>query len=192
MPRTFSIVAIHSVLISYIGGFVAAVPAPQEQTSPTPTFSPTASHSATGTPSSLPASSGSGSDTTRYSVPKRDLAKIRLIVLVTIFCVLPLVGLWFCCYKMKRMLCFGGGKKRQHYNAAHPTQIPGGVYLVPVNAFVPPDQRTGYSARVDTPGNPGEIATAAPPYQQTGVVYPPRAVTPMTEKSGGWRSVFRH
>ena len=123
---------------------------------------------------------------------KCDLAKIRLIVLVTIFCVLPLVGLWLCCYKMKHMLCFGGGKRRQHYNAAHPAQIPGGVYLVPVNAFVPPDQGTGYSARVDTPGNPTEMVTAAPLYQQTGVVYPPRAVTPMTEKSGGWKSVFRH
>ena len=108
------------------------------------------------------------------------------------FCLLPLIGLWLCCHR-RRYSIFGQKEKRQHYNAAYPTQIPGGVYLVPVNQFVPPDPKMGYAVRVDTPANPTEAATPAPPIFHE-VIMPQRAASPpgkTSEKNGGWLSLFK-
>src|SRR5271170_6859097 len=96
-----------------------------------------------------------------------------MIIIIAIFCILPLAGLYFCCGR-GRMFCCGRRKeKRNHYNA-YPPQ---GVYLVPVNQFVPPDAKTGYSVRVDAPLNSRELEVAAG-YQEYGVAIPPRAASP--------------
>jgi len=74
--------------------------------------------------------------------------------------------------------------------------VAGGVFLVPVNQFIPHDDpKMGYAVRVDTPANAREVATPAPPmYQEMMIVPPPRAATPagkMVEKNGGWKSLFK-
>jgi hypothetical protein len=115
-----------------------------------------------------------------------------LIVLVVLFCLVPVLGIWGYCLHRKKGW-FRRQEKRVPYNAAYPTQIPGGVFLVPVNQFVPPDPKTGYAVRVDTPLNPTETATAAPPiYHQ--IIMPPTAGSPpgkMSEKNGNWKSLFK-
>lgn len=65
---------------------------------------------------------------------------------------------------------------------------------MPVNQFVPPDPKTGYSVRVDTPLNPTELTAATAGYQEQGVVMPPRAASPAgktSEKNGNWKSMFQ-
>jgi hypothetical protein len=112
-----------------------------------------------------------------------------MIIIIVIFCILPLAGLFFCCGR-GRTLCCGHRKEKRNYYNAYPPQ---GVYLVPVNQFVPPDPKTGYSVRVDTPMNSTEL-TAAAGYQEQGVVMPPRAASPagkMNEKNGNWSSLFK-
>src|SRR5208282_903757 len=100
----------------------------------------------------------------------------RLIAIVVIFTVLPIICIWFCCHR-KQYSCLRREEKRQHYNAAYPTQISGGVFLVPVNQFVPPEHKMGYAVRVDTPANPTEAAPPAPPVQHQ-VIMPERAASP--------------
>jgi hypothetical protein len=82
-------------------------------------------------------------------------------------------------------------EKRSHYNATYPQQMPGGIYLVPVNQFVPPDSRTGYTVRVDTPSNPTDMATPVYPVD----IHPPsRAASPPgreSGKNGGWKGLFK-
>jgi hypothetical protein len=116
-----------------------------------------------------------------------------MIAIVVVFTVLPMICLWCCCHR-KGYSCVRRQEKRQHYNAAYPTQISGGVFLVPVNQFVPPEHKMGYAVRVDTPANPTEATTPAPPVQHQ-VIMPERAASPpgkMTEKSGGgWTSLFK-
>src|SRR5271169_6499742 len=112
-----------------------------------------------------------------------------MIIIIVIFCILPLAGLYFCCGR-GRALCCGRRKEKRNYYNAYPPQ---GVYLVPVNQFVPPDPKTGYSVRVDTPMNPTETATAAPPIYHE-IIMPPTAGSPpgkMSEKNGNWKSLFK-
>jgi len=86
-------------------------------------------------------------------------------------------------------------KKRQFYNSAHPNQIPGGVYLVPVQHFTPPEPRTGYTVRVDNPANVVESGVGpvgpAPMYE---VAAPMRAASPAGRddgRNGGWKGLFK-
>lgn len=58
---------------------------------------------------------------------------------------------------------------------------------------MPPDPKMGYAVRVDTPSNPTEAATPAPPIFHE-VIMPQRAASPpgkMTEKNYGWPSLFK-
>ena len=58
---------------------------------------------------------------------------------------------------------------------------------------MPPDAKMGYAVRVDTPSNPTEATTPAPPIRH-GVIMPPRAASPpgkMSERNGGWSSLFK-
>ena len=80
----------------------------------------------------------------------------RTIILVVVFVVIPSLGLYLCCNR-GRLPCFGPRKEKKNYYNQNQFP-PGGVYLVPVNQFVPPDSRTGYTVRVDTPSNPMEMA----------------------------------
>jgi hypothetical protein len=113
-----------------------------------------------------------------------------MIIIIVVFCILPLAALYFCCGGGRRVLCCGGRKEKRNYYNAYPPQ---GVYLVPVNQFVPPDPKMGYSVRVDTPMNSTELEVAAG-YQEHGIVMPPRAASPvgkMSEKNGNWKSLFK-
>jgi hypothetical protein len=110
-----------------------------------------------------------------------DRTNDRNIILIVVFVITPIVLLWFCCGK--GWCCFRRTEKRQHYNASVPGGGPmiNGNYLVPINQFVPPDPKTGYAVRVDTPANPTEMAMPAPPIYHE-ITKPPRAAT-----SGGSR-----
>jgi hypothetical protein len=196
MAQHFAWSGIAIVSIWYWGCLVLGVPTPDTSSSTTTSATPTKTvetATSTGTSTSTSLSSvqqpTTSSSLTRYSdfITK---ANYRTIILVVVFLVVPLVALWFCCFKKKFSCLFRHKEKRQHYNAAHPTQIPGGVYLVPVNAFVPTDGRTGYTVRVDTPANPTEAATAAPPIFAE-VTLPPRAASPLGQGNEKWKTMFK-
>jgi hypothetical protein len=194
MALQFLIGAILSTFVWTSANVVLAIPAPQNTASPTASATPSnTSGPATGTATSAASTSSSSSSSTltRYNHGPIHKLTLRDIVLIVVFVLLPLGLLWFCCGK--KYCCFRRRDKREPYNAAYPTQIPGGVFLVPVNQFVPDDPKTGYAVRVDTPANPTEAATPAPPVYH-GVILPPRAASPpgkTMEKNGGWKSLFK-
>jgi hypothetical protein len=137
-----------------------------------------------------PGQTGSSDSLTRYRSHLTHCLKARIVVLVVVFCLLPLAGLWFCC---NRRSCCCLPCLRPKDRPSYPNQR---VILVPVNQFIPHDDpKMGYAVRVDTPSTSIEPPTPAPPmYQEMLMVAPPRAATPAgrtMEKNGGWKSLFR-
>jgi hypothetical protein len=61
------------------------------------------------------------------------------------------------------------------------------MFFVHSNAFVPPDQHTGYTVRVDTPAVPAE----APLPMYPEVATPPRAATPQGKANAKKKGIIK-
>jgi hypothetical protein len=170
--------------------FARALPAATttSNTSPSPTTVVVTATSDAATDE--PGQTGSSDSLTRYRSHLTNRLKVRIVVLVVVFCLLPLAGLWFCCNR-RSWCCLPCLRPKER--PSYPNQR---VILVPVNQFIPHDDpKMGYAVRVDTPSTSMEPPTPAPPmYQEMLMVAPPRAATPAgraVEKNGGWKSLFR-
>jgi hypothetical protein len=187
-----SSLAFNLLVLSFIE-LVRALPAATTPSSASPSPTTVVVTATSDAATDEPGQTGSSDSLTKYCLHLTCGLTVRIVVLVVVFCLLPLAGLWFCCNRrscccLPCLPCVRPQDKPSYQNQR--------VILVPVNQFIPHDDpKLGYAVRVDTPSTSIDPPTPAPPmYQEMLMVAPPRAATPAgrtMEKNGGWKSLFR-